>query len=251
VLCDEARELVSGYLDGEIDLRTQAEIDHHLQNCQACTREFLSQRGVHAAIQNAQLRRVAPSSLKRRLRHEFGTEDKPVAERSNRLSWLQFALAGALGVLVLTAGLYVIRPRHSIEPTLANEVLNSHIRSLMLDHLTDVSSTDQHTVKPWFDGKVDYAPPVHDFKEAGFPLMGGRLDYIGHQNVAALIYQRRKHLINVFVWPSTNRTEPKVVALQQHGFNLVHWQEDGYEWWAVSDLNLGELNEFVQLLRNT
>jgi anti-sigma factor RsiW len=250
VSCDEARELVSGYLDGEFDLRTQAEIDRHLRGCAACAREFESQRAVHVAFSNTRLYFAAPARLRERLRSAIGPETKPAQTRMTRFSWPQLAVAGAFAVLLLAAGLSVLRPRHSSEQALANQILDSHLRSLMLNHLTDVASTDQHTVKPWFDGKLDYSPPVRDFEQLGFPLVGGRLDYIGHRNVAALVYQRRKHLINVFVWPSTSRADLQEGISQQQGYNFVHWRLGGNEWWAVSDLNANELEGFVRMLRS-
>ena len=127
-------------------------------------------------------------------------------------------------------------------------VVSGHVRSLMPNHLMDVPSSDSHTVKPWFNGKVDFSPPVKDLKADGFTLVGGRLDYLQDRTVAALVYQRRKHLINVFLWPSS-RADSGVTAETRQGYNLLHWTRSGFEYWAVSDLNLQELGEFGRLLQ--
>jgi anti-sigma factor RsiW len=137
----------------------------------------------------------------------------------------------------------------STDSRLAQEVVSAHIRSLMADHLTDVASTDQHTVKPWFTGKVTFSPPVADLAAQGFPLVGGRLDVLKEQPVAALVYQRRKHFINLFIWPSTRTVSAREQSLSQRGYNLVHWIEDGMDCWAVSDVNGADLQEFMQAVR--
>jgi len=116
-------------------------------------------------------------------------------------------------------------------------------------HLTDVASSDQHTVKPWFKGQLDFSPPVRDLSGEDFALVGGRLDYVGDRPVAALVYQRRKHVINLFIWPTNSDSATSTAAQTWQGYNLIHWAEDGLNYWAVSDLNAKELQEFVQLIR--
>jgi anti-sigma factor RsiW len=162
--------------------------------------------------------------------------------------WLKWGIPAAgtalIAVLLATASF-----GPSTEARLAQEVTASHLRSLLADHLTDVASSDQHTVKPWFAGKVDFAPPVKDLAAQGFPLVGGRLDYLQDQKVAALVYQRNKHLINLFIWPVTRSANTTKRPALSRGCNLIHWDESGMTFWAVSDLNPAELREFADLLK--
>jgi anti-sigma factor RsiW len=157
-----------------------------------------------------------------------------------------------LAACVAVAAVVVFRfapgaSRPSQSDLLTQQVLASHVRSLMADHLTDLPSSDQHTVKPWFDGKLDFSPPVKDLSSKGFPLVGGRLDYLQDRPVAALVYQRRKHFINLFIWPSPESSTQRMAM--QHGYNIHHWADSGMTFWAVSDLNNSELEEFVRLIR--
>ncbi|MBO0727073.1 MAG: anti-sigma factor, partial [Blastocatellia bacterium] len=139
---------------------------------------------------------------------------------------------------------------HPANDLLTQEVVSSHVRSLMASHLTDVSSSDQHTVKPWFNGKLDFSPPVKDLTDRGFPLVGGRLDYLNNQPVAALVYRRQLHFINLFIWPSTSAGDVEERPEARQGYHLIHWTMAGMTYWAVSDLNAGELQEFVRILQN-
>jgi anti-sigma factor RsiW len=138
----------------------------------------------------------------------------------------------------------------STEEILTREVVSGHVRSLMANHLADVPSSDQHTVKPWFNGKLDFSPPVEDLAKQGFPLIGGRLDYLDNRPVAALIYQRQKHFINLFIWPSGSDSDVETKTTSHQGYNLFHWTKSGMTYWAASDLNNAELQEFVQLVQN-
>jgi anti-sigma factor RsiW len=163
---------------------------------------------------------------------------------------LREAIAALLVGVVLTAGLFQTLNATNRQEALAGEVLSSHIRSLMVDHLEDVASTDQHTVKPWFDGKLDFSPTVVDLSPEGFPLIGGRLDYLDNRAVTALVYQRQKHVINLFAWPTPTDADTGTSLVTQQGYHLIHWAQSGTTYWAVSDLETGELQTFVHLIQN-
>jgi len=239
--------LIHGYLDGELDLVKSIEIEKHIAGCPACTRSYEGMKGLQSALSDSALRFEPPASLERRLRtalrHESKSEASPMMFR-----WRWILAASSLVVAVLlivaVAGIF---SRPASEDLLAQEVVSSHVRSLMADHLTDVPSSDRHTVKPWFDGKLDFSPTVKDLSQQGFSLNGGRLDYIGNRPVAALVYQRRQHSINLFVWPSSEAISQK--ASERQGYNMIRWSNGGMTYWAVSDLNLAELQQFVQLLQ--
>lgn len=165
-----------------------------------------------------------------------------------RWAWINLGLAGAgAAAFLVTLNLYLAQP--SPRDRLEQEIVASHFRSLMPDHLSDVASSDRHTVKPWFAGKLDYSPPVIDLAARGFPLLGGRLDYIGQRPVAALAYGRRKHLINVYVWPEAGQNDAAPTAAARQGFHLLGWRQDGMRFIAVSDMGAAELAEFGGLLR--
>src|SRR5208282_6944617 len=170
--------------------------------------------------------------------------------RRSAIAWFSVPLALAaafvvvLGLVFLYQGATIDRSRGN---ALANEVMSSHLRSLLATHLLDVPSTDQHTVKPWFDGKIKFSPPVRDFADQGFRLIGGRLDYINGREVAALVYQRRLHIINLFIWPSESGLNTAAESFATNGYNVLHWERDGFAFWAVSDVSAGDLTAFADL----
>ncbi|HEV2835014.1 MAG TPA: anti-sigma factor [Pyrinomonadaceae bacterium] len=247
--CHETRELIHGYVDGEVDLVKSMEIEEHLRDCHACTQSYKGIRSLHSVIGDGALRFDPPTNFERRLRSTLRRESEP-QRRSIILRW-RWVLAGtsliaAVIVIWVVAGIF---GRQSTGDLVAEEIVSSHVRSLMADHLTDVPSSDRHTVKPWFDGKLDFSPPVKDLSQQGFNLNGGRLDYIGNRRVAALVYQRGQHSINVFVWPSSGAAPVNEKASVHQGYNLIRWTNAGMTYWVVSDLNLAELQQFAQLLQ--
>jgi anti-sigma factor RsiW len=247
--CRETHDLIHGYIDGELDLVKSVEVEEHLEHCDACARMRKQIRSLRSAVGDRALRFEPPANFEKRLqsalRHESEPGSRPL---SLRWRWLATGVALTVGLIAfwIVATMVAQQAPHDV---LAQEIVSSHVRSLMADHLTDVPSSDRHTVKPWFDGKLDFSPPVKDLSQQGFSLTGGRLDYIGNRPVAALVYQRGQHAINVFVWPSSEaKTNGKVSV--SNGYNVIGWHDGGMAYWAVSDLNLAELQQFVELLES-
>jgi anti-sigma factor (TIGR02949 family) len=246
--CDYPATLLHAYFDGELDAARAAEFERHLEGCRDCTATLDAAESLRSSLQRAQLYETAPIELRKRIRGEFRL---PVTLKgsSSIAAWRWVAIAATL-LLVTTVG-YLVVPRLRTpaqdSTVTATEVIDAHIRSLQAGHLTDVASTDQHTVKPWFDGKLDFVPPVKDYMDEGFPLIGGRLDVLGEHNVAALVYGRRKHFINVFVWPTKEPDTPIHPPGSRQGFQWVHWRHQGMEFCAVSDVSAQDLHELAQL----
>lgn len=248
--CDDMQELISPYLDGELGLVTSLEVERHLQDCRICSPEYENHRSLRAALRSDDLYFKPPARFAKRVQSAVRQESKSQTN-APRFSWRWLSIAGATAVLLIVGALAskLISTR-SANDALTQEVIASHIRSLMASHLTDVPSSDQHTVKPWFNGKLDFSPPVKDLAGEGFPLIGGRLDYLNNQPVAAVVYQHRQHFINVFVWPLTEERSDDHREWSRQGYNLMQWSQTGMSYWAVSDLNRAELQEFVALLKN-
>ena len=193
----------------------------------------------------------APRELRNRIAAELtpvGSQTAATRPAGAWQRWWGMAGAFAVGVILAVSGMLIYgvvsRQDHLVE-----QVVDSHVRSLMVAHLSDVVSTDQHTVKPWFDGKLDYSPPVHDLATEGFPLVGGRMDYVDGRQVAALVYRHRLHAINVFVWPTRDKSPFLPVSTARQGFNVMSWQAHGMEFWAVSDVQASDLEKFAELQR--
>ena len=247
--CDDAHMLLDAYADGELDLVRSVEIEKHMEGCQACSRAVENLRALGSAMRSGGLYYEAPASLGPRLEKAMQRAGRSES-RPKRFGWQLIALAASLLLAVyFVARLSPGTVRDASSNLVAQEALDSHLRSLMPGHLTDVQSTDQHTVKPWFNGKLDYSPPVTDFARQGFPLTGGRLDSLTGRAVAVLVYQRRQHLINVYVWPAPGSADAGAGESVRQGYNMIRWTRAGMNWWVVSDLNSGELNGFANLLR--
>ena len=242
------RNLLHAYLDDELDLVRSMELEDHLAECADCALQVESFRALRTAFAASELRYTATDQFRARVIQALEKADRPpVRERQRRaFGWWNWVAAAAC--LVIAVGGLLLYSGNRREETLARELVADHVRSLMATHLTDVLTSDQHTVKPWFNGKLDFSPRVRDFTSDGFELVGGRLDYADGHSAAAIVYQRRKHVINLFTWPSKSGDESPHTTAQQ-GFNLIEWTQDGMYYCAVSDLNQQELGEFVELVR--
>jgi anti-sigma factor (TIGR02949 family) len=246
--CDEAHQLLHAYIDDELDLATAMQIEKHLPDCPKCRKELEAAQVIRTAVAQLAVYYRAPSILRERLKQAIRAETAETSPSARSITpwWrrpMAFSgLAASLLLIIGAAALFL--PIHSPSGQI-DDLVGSHVRSLEADHLLDVASTDQHTVKPWFTGKIDFSPPVVDLSTEGFPLNGGRLDYLDQKKVAALIYRRNKHIINLFIWPG--ETSPQTDVKQ--GFNLIRFECKGMICWAVSDLNAGELQHFVELFK--
>lgn len=266
--CQEIKNLIDAYLDGELDPVTSQKAEEHLRDCPKCEQAYEVETAMAHAIAQAAPYYKAPPELRERiqvsLREAIGAPAsratiaadsfpirRPEAVRRGvffDMPWNWLALAAAIAVAAIVASSFLLKLRQpGPEQFLATQLIASHVRSLMADHLTDVASSDQHTVKPWLDVKLDFAAPVVDLSGDGFPLIGGRLDYLDNHSVAALVYQRRKHFINLFIWPTTPVDSKEQKTVEREGYHLVHWADGDFTYWAVSDVNVTDLQSFKQL----
>ena len=243
--CELSQHQLHAYFDGELDALGAASFEKHLESCPECKRQLEAEQSLRNSIREANLFERAPGSLREKLSSGASKVTPIPPARPAPWSWL--AVAAALLLVLFVAGRQFSRTSGpSSAQLIAATLVDAHLRSLQPGHLTDVESTDQHTIKPWFDGRLDFAPPVQDFASEGFPLLGGRLDVVQGHTVAALVYGRRKHIINVFVeksqlgisWEGSGTTQ---------GYQWQAWQKDGFSFFAVSDVSAQDLQTVKDL----
>jgi anti-sigma factor RsiW len=253
--CDEAEILLHALIDGELDAGHARDVEAHVAACAGCAEKLKAFRAMRTAMADASLKEAAPAHLRSRIEAALALPKAAAPAAVPRRSWREmfrgswqtffggFAAGGVLSAAVAASlMLTVIHTDQNRE--LAGEVVSAHLRSLQAGHLTDVETSDQHTVKPWFNGKLDVAPPVIDLTAQGFTLIGGRLDYINGQPVGSIVYRRRKHVINLFVGQQLGAPVQSIRDESVQGFNIRHWREEGLDFWAVSDIDAAELDEF-------
>jgi len=251
VTCELSQTRLHAYFDGELDAMGAAEFERHLESCPDCETRLATEEKLRSALAGAQLYARAPETLRRKLQISLPAAaippevraPKPSVEKSWR--WLAIAASVILAAILGTHYLEKLN-RYSQQQAMAAVIVDAHLRSLQPGHLEDIISTDQHTVKPWFDGKINFAPPVRDFANEGFPLVGGRLDVLEGRTAAALVYGRRKHIVNVFV-TKTQQGDASDSSGELQGYRWVAWQQNGFTFTAVSDTAYADLDQLKQL----
>ena len=243
--CDEAEVLLNALIDGELDAGHAREVEQHVATCKRCTATLAACRQMSGALAASDLRYTAPASLRGRIEaslpKELPSNVRPMPTRRGMLRG--FAMGSAVSAIAAT-GLFAIVLRNDDQSRIEAEIVSAHLRSLQAGHLTDVISTDQHTVKPWFAGKLDVSPPVIDLTAQGFTLIGGRLDYLDARAIGAVVYKRRAHIINLFVAQTSNMRHRAARTETIQGYNIRSWSDRGLNYWAISDLGADELAEF-------
>jgi anti-sigma factor RsiW len=248
--CEQTQLLLHPYLDGELDVVQSLDVVEHLRQCAACEESRARVQGLSRLIARSELRLTAPPALKERVQSALSRIERPASLEGQRRRW--FALAVAVAMVLAALAIPIGRSGwfgSSSNDLLAQEVTAAHVRSLLVDHLVDVASSNRHTVKPWFNGKLDFATPAVDLSDRDFELVGGRLDVLEIHPVAAFVYRRRQHVINVFMWPTSPIANSLIGEQASRGFNLLHWSGAGRICWVISDLNSKELHDFAVLFR--
>jgi anti-sigma factor RsiW len=243
--CDRAGTILHGYFDNELDAVGAASFERHLELCPNCVNALEALESLRSSMNIAQLYEKAPAELRKKILAGVGSP-RPVTVFPARTVRQLLAVAAAILLVFYTGWRVTSVQRSNYETALAAEIIDAHLRSLQPGHLTDVVSSDQHTVKPWFDGKLDFSPPVRDFADRGFPLQGGRLDVVHGRAIAALVYGRRKHLVSAFIWPTSEQNASPRAGSRQ-GYQWIHWRKGGMEFCVVSDGAPSDLEQLQRL----
>lgn len=243
-------DLIEAYMDEELDASQRAAVGQHVAACAECSEAYARLREQKEGIKAAARYYNAPAELRQAVRDALRRAAEPAATpRGREMPWRWMAVAATV-LLVASVSWNLMQLRHGgVENSVAESVAGDHIRSLLGTHLVDVPSSDQHTVKPWFAGKLDFSPEVRNFETEGFPLIGGRIEYLAGRRVAALVYRRRQHVINVFTWPAASADGGGEVRLARDGYNLLQWTDGPMTYWAASDVSAVELDRLRDLYR--
>jgi anti-sigma factor RsiW len=248
--CDRATGLLSPMVDSALGPFTRWRVRRHVAGCTDCADKLEELRAMQSAIRTKLTFQRAPPGLAARIGAALPREVAPAPSRPwfrvPAFSFGSTGLAGALAGVALT--LLLVSGNNSAQREIMQDVIGSHIRSLQADHLTDVLTSDQHTVKPWLSARLDVSPPVKELKDQGFPLVGGREDYVDGHPTAVVVYRRDKHMINLFAWASPGRSNEAFRDESRQGFNIVTWRRGGITYYAVSDVEADQLEEFAKLV---
>ncbi len=246
--CADRMVLLHGLIDGELDAANSVSVEAHAKTCLGCAEELRRLKTIHGLVSAADIRHHAPHELRDRIAEFMEKATAPASARmtmpsrwpgASRLPWV----AGGAGAMMGASLALLFAAPQFTNTGVQDQIVASHVRSLLESHLTDVATSNQHTLKPWFNGRIDFAPPVVELADRGFPLIGGRLDYIGGRVVPVLVYQRRRHTINLFIRPA-GKPSPVTVTTRREGYSLARWTDDGLEFWAISDVNPDDLRLF-------
>lgn len=247
--CAIATERLDAYRDRELEDDEAEQLRRHVDQCAECASRLAELARQSTMLRDALVRYSAPDTLRARIRSALGPADAATSVRPavprRQAEWMRLVAAVLVTAIVSGGGAYLAARQELTARSTTDAVVSAHVRSLMPGHLTDVASNEHHSVKPWFNGRVDLSPGVPDLAASGFPLVGGRLDYIGGRPVAAVVYARRQHLINVFSWPDGSGRLTPTVTRTERGYHIIRWSAAGVETWAVSDLNPAELRQFT------
>jgi len=243
--CTQTRNYMHAHLDRELDPVAAAGVEAHMRTCAACAQAYATQTALRKAVKKQAAYFSAPAALAARIRAQVDAAGGPARKKTPRWNWFPLGAAiAATAVITWTAAVQMESGSH--DERIGEQVIAGHARAVLTNHVIEVASSDQHTVKPWLSSSLDFSPSVSDLATAGFPLAGGRLDYIDSRPVAALVYRHRQHVIDLFVWPDTKAARSSMRASSKQGFNMLHWTDAGMTFWAISDVNAEDLKTFAE-----
>jgi anti-sigma factor RsiW len=253
--CNHVQLLLPVYIDNELSATESMELERHLQDCKPCQHVYNQDKALHHALTRLSVYHQAPIALTDSVRYKLGIRAGQLARPAKvnarkRSDWPRVGAAFA-SLFVTGLAIYMLLPTVSDVAPLSQELVAGYARSMITNHTTDVESSDRHTVKPWFSGKLDYAPAVFDLTEQGFPLIGGRLDYINQQPVAVMVYRHRQHLINLYTWPAKAGKLDSIASMTMmslQGYHILFWTQSAMRYGLISDLNPADLTRLKTIL---